>query len=166
MLIFDSTSLVNQRAAIIHCTIELCKYLLPLISLFVDYSLNIQSGSRLTQVVLMFPLQHSPRKSLKCLPSLWYLQVLMNKVLNTPHDPYVTIDHTFWPPYVELLLRHGIAVRHQENNFKLRLETFFWHICPFRFLSTAWLAEVLILSFDMKSVKVVRRLVIYCVTVV
>ncbi|XP_037546171.1 centromere protein K [Nematolebias whitei] len=53
------------------------------------------------------------------------LEVLMNKVLNTPHDPYVTIDHTFWPPYVELLLRHGIAVRHQENNFKIRLETFF-----------------------------------------
>ncbi|CAN9509935.1 unnamed protein product [Ophioblennius macclurei] len=53
------------------------------------------------------------------------LEVLMNKVLNTPHDPYVTVDATFWPPYVEMLLRHGIAVRHQENNFKIRLETFF-----------------------------------------
>ncbi|XP_024861838.1 centromere protein K isoform X2 [Kryptolebias marmoratus] len=53
------------------------------------------------------------------------LEVLMNRVLNTPHDPYVTIDHTFWPPYVEMLLRHGIAVRHQENNFKIRLEMFF-----------------------------------------
>lgn len=53
------------------------------------------------------------------------LEVLMNKVLNTPHDPYVTIDDTFWPPYVEMLLRYGIAVRHQENNFKIRLETFF-----------------------------------------
>lgn len=53
------------------------------------------------------------------------LEVLMNKVLNTPHDPYVTIDNTFWPPYVEMLLRYGIAVRHQENNFKIRLETFF-----------------------------------------
>lgn len=51
-------------------------------------------------------------------------QLLMNKVLNTPHDPYVTIDDTFWPPYVEMLLRYGIAVRHQENNFKIRLETF------------------------------------------
>lgn len=51
-------------------------------------------------------------------------QLLMNKVLNTPHDPYVTIDNTFWPPYVEMLLRYGIAVRHQENNFKIRLETF------------------------------------------
>ncbi|XP_075894835.1 centromere protein K [Nelusetta ayraudi] len=52
------------------------------------------------------------------------LELLMNKALNTPHDPYVTIDDTFWPPYTELLLRYGIAVRHQENNFKIRLETF------------------------------------------
>ncbi|KAM9856511.1 centromere protein K [Aulostomus maculatus] len=52
------------------------------------------------------------------------LELLMNKVLNTAHDPYVTIDSTFWPPYIEMLLRHGIAVRHQENNFKIRLETF------------------------------------------
>ncbi|XP_054461020.1 centromere protein K [Anoplopoma fimbria] len=52
------------------------------------------------------------------------LELLMNKVLNTPHDPYVTVDNTFWPPYIEMLLRYGIAVRHQENNFKIRLETF------------------------------------------
>lgn len=68
----------------------------------------------------------------KCLPAYFALnkspsvppQVLMNKVLNTPHDPYVTVDSTFWPPYVEMLLRYGIAVRHQESNFKIRLETF------------------------------------------
>lgn len=53
------------------------------------------------------------------------LEILMNKVLNTPHDPYVTLDHRFWPPYVEMLLRYGIAVRHRENNFKIRMETFF-----------------------------------------
>ncbi|XP_031720390.1 centromere protein K [Anarrhichthys ocellatus] len=52
------------------------------------------------------------------------LELLMNKVLNTPHDPYVTVDNTFWPPYTEMLLRYGIAVRHQQNNFKIRLETF------------------------------------------
>ncbi|XP_034544364.1 centromere protein K [Notolabrus celidotus] len=52
------------------------------------------------------------------------LELLMNKVLTTPHDPYLTIDDTFWPPYIETLLRYGIAVRHQENNFKVRLETF------------------------------------------
>lgn len=53
------------------------------------------------------------------------LELLMNKVLTTPHDPYVEIDATFWPPYIEILLRYGIAIRHQDNNFKIRLETFF-----------------------------------------
>ncbi|XP_026159827.1 centromere protein K [Mastacembelus armatus] len=52
------------------------------------------------------------------------LEELMNKMLNTPHDPYVLINERFWPPYVEMLLRYGIAVRHQDNNFKIRLETF------------------------------------------
>ncbi|XP_054599949.2 centromere protein K isoform X2 [Nothobranchius furzeri] len=52
-------------------------------------------------------------------------KILMNKILTEAHDPYVLIDHTFWPPYVELLLRHGIAVRHQENKLKIRLEKFF-----------------------------------------
>ncbi|RVE75727.1 hypothetical protein OJAV_G00001890 [Oryzias javanicus] len=53
------------------------------------------------------------------------LEVLMNKALQSPHDPYVIVDDTFWPPYVEMLLRYGIAVRHQENNFKIRLGAFF-----------------------------------------
>lgn len=53
------------------------------------------------------------------------LELLMNKVLTTPHDPYVDIDTRFWSPYIEILLRYGIAIRHQENNFKIRLETFF-----------------------------------------
>ncbi|XP_053713251.1 centromere protein K-like [Synchiropus splendidus] len=52
------------------------------------------------------------------------LQLLINQFQNSPHDPYITVDSTFWPPYVEILLRFGIAVRHQENNFKIRLETF------------------------------------------
>ncbi|XP_029913016.1 centromere protein K [Myripristis murdjan] len=52
------------------------------------------------------------------------LELMMNKVLETPHDPYVTIDDTFWPPYIEMLLRYNIAVRHPENNFRIRLETF------------------------------------------
>ncbi|CAL8332330.1 unnamed protein product [Merluccius merluccius] len=52
------------------------------------------------------------------------LELLMNKTLETPHDPYVTIDEKFWQPYVEMLLRYSIAVRHPENNVKIRLETF------------------------------------------
>uniref|UniRef100_A0A8C7MT38 Centromere protein K n=1 Tax=Oncorhynchus kisutch TaxID=8019 RepID=A0A8C7MT38_ONCKI len=52
-------------------------------------------------------------------------KLLMNTTLETPHDPYVSIDETFWPPYTEMLLRHGIAQRHPEDCFKIRLETFY-----------------------------------------
>ncbi|XP_023995425.2 centromere protein K-like [Salvelinus sp. IW2-2015] len=34
------------------------------------------------------------------------LELLMNTTLETPHDPYVSIDETFWPPYTEMLLRN------------------------------------------------------------
>ncbi|XP_055757618.1 centromere protein K-like [Salvelinus fontinalis] len=53
------------------------------------------------------------------------LELLMNTTLETPHDPYVSIDETFWPPYTEMLLRHGIAQRHPEDCYKIRLETFY-----------------------------------------
>ncbi|KAG9262574.1 centromere protein K [Astyanax mexicanus] len=52
------------------------------------------------------------------------LEQLTNKTLETPHEPYVIIDDTFWPPYVEMLLRNGIAVRHPEDCNKIRLENF------------------------------------------
>ncbi|XP_008316044.1 centromere protein K [Cynoglossus semilaevis] len=52
------------------------------------------------------------------------LELLMNKALNSPHDPYVDIGDIRWMPYVELLLRYGIVVRHHENNFKVCLENF------------------------------------------
>ncbi|XP_056331887.1 centromere protein K [Danio aesculapii] len=53
------------------------------------------------------------------------IERLTNKTLETPHDPYVTIDDTFWPPYTEMLLRNGIAMRHPEDCNKIRLENFF-----------------------------------------
>uniref|UniRef100_A0A8C6X7S9 Centromere protein K n=1 Tax=Naja naja TaxID=35670 RepID=A0A8C6X7S9_NAJNA len=52
------------------------------------------------------------------------LENLINKLVNTPHDPYITISDSFWPPYIELLLRYGIALRHPENPNKIRLENF------------------------------------------
>ncbi|XP_060754947.1 centromere protein K [Neoarius graeffei] len=52
------------------------------------------------------------------------LEQLTNKTLETPHEPYVTIDDSFWPPYVEMLLRNGIAIRHAEDCNKIRLENF------------------------------------------
>ncbi|XP_068856712.1 centromere protein K-like [Aphelocoma coerulescens] len=52
------------------------------------------------------------------------LEILINKLMTTPHDPYVTIDESFWPPYIELLLRYGMVLRHPEDPKRLRLEAF------------------------------------------
>ncbi|NWW19941.1 CENPK protein, partial [Falcunculus frontatus] len=52
------------------------------------------------------------------------LEILINKLMTTPHEPYVTINESFWPPYIELLLRCGIVLRHPEDPKRLRLEAF------------------------------------------
>ncbi|KAM3848103.1 centromere protein K [Vipera latastei] len=52
------------------------------------------------------------------------LESLINKLVNIPHDPYITISDSFWSPYIELLLRYGIALRHPEDPNKIRLENF------------------------------------------
>ncbi|NWY57781.1 CENPK protein, partial [Chionis minor] len=52
------------------------------------------------------------------------LEVLVNKLMSTPHEPYVMINDSFWPPYIELLLRSGIALRHPEDPNRMRLEAF------------------------------------------
>uniref|UniRef100_A0A8C0FTB6 Centromere protein K n=1 Tax=Bubo bubo TaxID=30461 RepID=A0A8C0FTB6_BUBBB len=52
------------------------------------------------------------------------LEMLINKLMSTPHEPYVKINDSFWPPYIELLLRHGIALRHPEDTKRMRLEAF------------------------------------------
>ncbi|XP_029432102.1 centromere protein K isoform X2 [Rhinatrema bivittatum] len=52
------------------------------------------------------------------------LETLINKLTSTPHQPYLTLDETHWPPYIEMLLRYGIALRHPEDPSKIRLEAF------------------------------------------
>ncbi|XP_032135574.1 centromere protein K isoform X1 [Sapajus apella] len=52
------------------------------------------------------------------------LEILINRLFDVPHDPYVKITDSFWPPYVELLLRNGIALRHPEDPTRIRLEAF------------------------------------------
>ncbi|XP_065518227.1 centromere protein K isoform X2 [Lathamus discolor] len=66
--------------------------------------------------------QEEPVVELKSLQDI--LEILVDKSVSTPHDPYVQIDDSFWPPYLELLLRHGIAQRHPVNPDRMRLETF------------------------------------------
>ncbi|XP_027979688.1 centromere protein K isoform X2 [Eumetopias jubatus] len=52
------------------------------------------------------------------------LEILLNRLFDVPHDPYVKISDSFWPPYIELLLRNGIALRHPEDPTRIRLEAF------------------------------------------
>ncbi|XP_049624776.1 centromere protein K isoform X1 [Suncus etruscus] len=52
------------------------------------------------------------------------LEILLNRLFAVPHDPYVKITDSFWPPYIELLLRNGIALRHPEDPSKIRIEAF------------------------------------------
>ncbi|XP_053557306.1 centromere protein K [Bombina bombina] len=52
------------------------------------------------------------------------LEILINKLMTTPHDPYVIADQQYWPPYIEMLLRYGIALRHPEDSRRIRLEAF------------------------------------------
>ncbi|NXQ49759.1 CENPK protein, partial [Catharus fuscescens] len=53
------------------------------------------------------------------------LEKLINKVIATPHEPYLTINESFWPPYIELLLRYGIALRHPQDPNRMRLQPFY-----------------------------------------
>ncbi|XP_065512966.1 centromere protein K [Caloenas nicobarica] len=52
------------------------------------------------------------------------VEILINKLMDTPHEPYVTINDSFWAPYIELLLRYGVALRHPEDPNRIRLEAF------------------------------------------
>ncbi|NXT61285.1 CENPK protein, partial [Chaetops frenatus] len=52
------------------------------------------------------------------------LEFLINKLITTPHEPYITINESFWPPYIELLLRCGMALRHPEDPNRVRLQAF------------------------------------------
>ncbi|XP_063310139.1 centromere protein K [Pelobates fuscus] len=52
------------------------------------------------------------------------LENLINKMMDSPHDPYIVVDQQYWPPYIELLLRYGIAQRHTEDSNRIRLEAF------------------------------------------
>ncbi|XP_071436533.1 centromere protein K [Pithys albifrons albifrons] len=76
------------------------------------------------------PLQNGENKYVSADPDVELLalqdivEMLISKLMTTPHEPYVTIDDSFWPPYIELLLRFGIALRHPEDPNRIRLEAF------------------------------------------
>ncbi|KAI8374115.1 centromere protein Cenp-K [Radiomyces spectabilis] len=53
------------------------------------------------------------------------LEDLMNQVVMNPSNPYITLEPgTYWPPYIETLVKAGIALRHPEDSSKIRLADF------------------------------------------
>ncbi|NWU13663.1 CENPK protein, partial [Cephalopterus ornatus] len=65
-----------------------------------------------------------PEPAVELLSMKEILEVLINKLMATPHEPYVTVNESFWPPYIELLLRFGMALRHPEDPNRMRLQAF------------------------------------------
>lgn len=62
-------------------------------------------------------------------------QDLMNMSYSRPHDPYLRLTDVHWPPYIELLLRCGIAQRHPQDCNLIRLVAFnrvCWLVVPLR----------------------------------
>ncbi|XP_063037117.1 centromere protein K [Melospiza melodia melodia] len=53
-----------------------------------------------------------------------FLEMLINTLMTIPHEPYITINQSFWPPYVELLLRYGVVLRHPEDPNRIRLQAY------------------------------------------
>ncbi|XP_059499161.1 centromere protein K isoform X1 [Stegostoma tigrinum] len=52
------------------------------------------------------------------------LECLISKAMKSPHDPYLELDDTFWPPFIEALLRYGVVLRHPDDPHRIRLEEF------------------------------------------
>lgn len=52
------------------------------------------------------------------------LERLMTRTMSSPHDPYLQVDDSFWPPYLEALLRYGVAQRHPDDPRCVRLNDF------------------------------------------
>ena len=52
------------------------------------------------------------------------IEALMNRLFESPHDPYIKILPVHWPPYIELLLRSNIILRHPENCGLIKLVAF------------------------------------------
>lgn len=48
-------------------------------------------------------------------------ELLMNKCLQDPNDPFINIDESFWPPYVELLFRMNVIQWHPSEARKIKL---------------------------------------------
>lgn len=48
----------------------------------------------------------------------------MNQAIVRPDDPFVSLGDDHWLPYVELLIRSGIALKDPQDGTRLRLVDF------------------------------------------
>ena len=66
----------------------------------------------------------SRRRSMRLLSLSDIVEELINLCLERPHDPYMELEYLHWPPYVELLLRNGIALKHPNDDHRIKLVPF------------------------------------------
>lgn len=78
---------------------------------FNDQQKKLRSADRTITVRNMF-----------CLKDI--ISELMNKCFDEPNEPYIILNKRYWPPYIELLLRCQIVVRHQDDPRRIKLIPF------------------------------------------
>ncbi|NXS11498.1 CENPK protein, partial [Neodrepanis coruscans] len=99
------------------------KELLNALAKFLDKHFPLPQEDKSTKIKLSFQ-NSSAEPAVELLAMQDILEMLINKLVTTPHEPYIMMNETFWPPYIELLLRYGIALRHPEDPNRIRLEAF------------------------------------------
>ncbi|KAI9261531.1 centromere protein Cenp-K [Phascolomyces articulosus] len=56
---------------------------------------------------------------------IFILEDLMNLTVLKPHDPYLKLEKgTYWSPYIETIIKAGVAVRDPKDSYKIRLVDF------------------------------------------
>ncbi|KAL4226714.1 hypothetical protein ACF0H5_014694 [Mactra antiquata] len=68
--------------------------------------------------------EHSLMNLQDLLPLKLIVKELMKACIDRPNDPYIVIDHRYWPPYVDLLVQCDIALRHPEHSGRIKLMPF------------------------------------------
>lgn len=50
------------------------------------------------------------------------LQLLLRKTVESPHDPWITVDDTFYEPYLNVLKEVRVIVKHPNNKDLISLD--------------------------------------------
>ena len=77
-----------------------------------------KDGKRSKQAVNISRFLEQPKEMLSMKE---ILEEMMNIALQKPHAPYVALDERYWPPYIELLVRWGIGMKHPQHSNQVKL---------------------------------------------